>query len=166
MFPLVRHIVSLHSTKRRASSNIDFIYIQHVLAKILKFPSQILTWPNAYWHLKTKHSLEPVQNIFINFLLVSLWPWKTSYVTKCSNRSLNLSTRKLPNDEKWNSPWFKFKFTKKTIAINLRVSHNCLMWTFWVKRKYIIRHIYLSLFRNFGVFFQDLHSDMNRYLEV
>lgn len=47
---------------------------------------------------------------------------------------------------------------KKELAIDLRVSHDWLMRTFRVKRKNIIRHIYLGLFCDLGMFFQNLHG--------
>lgn len=110
-------------------------------------------------HLESKHRLKPIKYVFIFFLLVVPWPWKTPGITKSINSSLDLSrTSRSSNLEE--SPTrikhYNRVPTCQNIKTHLWIFHNCLICTVRVKRKNIVRNINLCLLCYFIMSLQNL----------
>uniref|UniRef100_A0A0A9CZ45 Uncharacterized protein n=1 Tax=Arundo donax TaxID=35708 RepID=A0A0A9CZ45_ARUDO len=85
--------------------------------------------------LKAKHSLKPIQEVLVNFMLISFGPWKTSSIAKSRSCSLDLG-----------------KF------------HDSLIATIWIKRENVEREIDFCLLFNLISSFQDLMVNFNGML--
>lgn len=78
VLPLIFHISLLHEYKG-ITFNVQ-----------MKYKNQMVVINLFAHYLETKHQLKPVQNVFIYFSTMTLWPWQAPGSTECSDSSLNL----------------------------------------------------------------------------
>ena len=90
-------VVYVHLQAKESSAPFDFPhcpsaqeYKEDNLWMKYKIEHQTVDTDQFSHYLETKHQLKPIQNVFIYFVAMFLWPRQTPGITECRNSSLNL----------------------------------------------------------------------------